>query len=113
MSRPRARHRPKVHSRKKWFLLLPSIFPFFMQHFLKPAAGSAWAWIVPAQFFQQFLSAIDLPEAPFYLGFRGIAFPALAHGFAETDLLPYSLTYAWDTSSSGIVNGVWEYIFAE
>jgi hypothetical protein len=34
-----------------------------MQHFLKPAAGAARAGIVPAEFFDEFLVAMDDSEA--------------------------------------------------
>jgi len=35
-----------------------------MQHFLKPAAGTAWAEIVSAQLLKKFLIASDNAESP-------------------------------------------------
>jgi hypothetical protein len=34
-----------------------------MQHFLKPAAGAAWAQIVPTQFLEEFLIGMDKAES--------------------------------------------------
>jgi len=42
-----------------------------MQHFLKATARAAGAGIVAAQFFEEFLVAVDNPETAFYVGFRG------------------------------------------
>jgi hypothetical protein len=34
-----------------------------MQHFLKPAAGAAWAEIIPAQLLEEFFLATDHAES--------------------------------------------------
>jgi hypothetical protein len=49
--------------------------PDFRQHFLKRPAGAARAWIAPSQFLQQFLVAMNHPEALSYLRLGWISFP--------------------------------------
>ena len=54
---------------KKWFLELPSNRPERMQHFLKAASRAAWAEIVPAQLFAEFLVPMNDAHATFHLRF--------------------------------------------
>jgi hypothetical protein len=51
-----------------------------MQQFLKPAARVAGTGVVPAQFLDQFLVAVDDAVSTFDLGFGWIAFAAFTGG---------------------------------
>jgi hypothetical protein len=50
-----------------------------MQHFLKPAAGAAWAGIVSAKFFDEFLIAVYDPETVLHVRLGRESFAALAN----------------------------------
>jgi hypothetical protein len=49
-----------------------------MQQFLKPAGGTARAWVVATELFSQLFVAMDNAEAAFDLRFRRETFTALA-----------------------------------
>ena len=57
-----------------------------MQHFLKPAAGTAGAGIVATELFGQLLVAMDDAPAAFDMGFGWIAASTLAAPFVESRL---------------------------
>jgi hypothetical protein len=54
---------------------------------LKPATGTAGAWIVAPQLLEEFFLAVHDAEAAFDVGFGREAAPAFATAFAEKSLL--------------------------
>jgi hypothetical protein len=56
-----------------------------MQQFLKPATGTARAWVVAAELFGQLLRAVHHALAALHAGFGWIAFAALT-GDLETEI---------------------------
>jgi hypothetical protein len=57
-----------------------------MQHFLKPASGTARAGVIATELFGQFLVAVDDSPALFDLGFGREAPSTLAAPFVESTL---------------------------
>lgn len=52
-----------------------------MQQFLKFKAGTAGTWILPAEFFDKLLVAVNDLRSPFDVGFGGKSFSSFAHDF--------------------------------
>jgi hypothetical protein len=57
-----------------------------MQHFLKRPPGIARARIVSTEFFQQFLVAVNNPESPLHLRFRGESISTLARDLESSSV---------------------------
>jgi hypothetical protein len=70
--------------------------PESMQHFLKAFAGSTWAWIVAAEFFDEFFVAVHDPHAALDMRLGGVASSALTGALeSRADRIRCD---AWDTS---------------
>jgi hypothetical protein len=71
-----------------------------MQQFLKPAAGAARAWIVPAELFEKLLVAVHYPIAALDPGLGRISLAALTRDL-ETGTARVVLTFSWHFSFKG------------
>jgi hypothetical protein len=60
-----------------------------MQHLLKAARGSAGAWVVAAEFFEQLFVAVDDPHAALDARLARIAFATFAAHFKSSDPRSY------------------------